>query len=87
VAGAHGRNFEELIYRVQKGGQDPPGRAHLGDLARAESLGLNKIGAIAPASKPPSSPSTAIPRRTSRRSSGCLVMKGGRVVKNELGRR
>ena len=23
VAGAHGRNFEELIYRVTEGGQDP----------------------------------------------------------------
>jgi len=49
VAGAHGRNFEELIYRVQEGGQ-PPMDAIISATSRAaESLHLDKeVGTIAP---------------------------------------
>jgi imidazolonepropionase-like amidohydrolase len=49
VAGAHGRNFEELIYRVQKGGQSPMDAIISATSLAAESLHLEKeIGTIAP---------------------------------------
>jgi imidazolonepropionase-like amidohydrolase len=49
VAGAHGRNFEELIYRVQQGGQSPMDAIISATSLAAESLHLEKeIGTIAP---------------------------------------
>jgi imidazolonepropionase-like amidohydrolase len=49
VAGAHGRNFEELIYRVQKGGQPPMDAIVSATSRAAESLGMaERIGALAP---------------------------------------
>ncbi|MFL6194723.1 MAG: amidohydrolase family protein, partial [Thermoanaerobaculia bacterium] len=49
VAGSHGRNFEELIYRVEKGGQDPMAAIVSATSLAAESLGLaDKVGAVAP---------------------------------------
>ena len=49
VAGADGRNFEELIYRVEKGGQDPMAAIVSATSLAAESLKLSKPGgAIAP---------------------------------------
>jgi imidazolonepropionase-like amidohydrolase len=49
VAGAHGRNIEGLLYRVQKGGQDPVAAIVSATSLAAESLNLgDKIGAIAP---------------------------------------
>ncbi len=49
VAGAHGRNFEELIYRVETGGQDPMQAIVSATSLAARSLGLDDtIGAIAP---------------------------------------
>jgi imidazolonepropionase-like amidohydrolase len=49
VAGAHGRNIEELIYRVQKGGHAAPAAIVSITSLAATSLGLEaKIGAIAP---------------------------------------
>lgn len=49
VAGSHGRNFEELIYRVEKGGQDPMAAIVSATSLAAESLGLQKdIGTAAP---------------------------------------
>ncbi len=48
VAGAHGRNFEELIYRVQEGGQNPMDAIVSATSRAAESLRLEKeIGSIA----------------------------------------
>ena len=49
VAGAHGQNAREIVYRVQKGGQ-PPMDAMVGALSlAAEAIGLgDSIGAIAP---------------------------------------
>jgi imidazolonepropionase-like amidohydrolase len=48
VAGAHGHNAEELIYRVQKGGQDPSAAIVSGTSLAAESIGLStRIGAVA----------------------------------------
>ena len=49
VAGAHGRNFQELVYRVQKGGQPPMDAITSATSLAAESLGLgDRIGSIAP---------------------------------------
>jgi imidazolonepropionase-like amidohydrolase len=49
VAGSHGRNLQELVYRVQKGGQDPMQAIISATSLAAESLGLgDRIGTIAP---------------------------------------
>ncbi|MBZ5522356.1 MAG: amidohydrolase family protein [Acidobacteriia bacterium] len=84
VAGAHGRNAEEFIDRVQAG--QPPMDALVAANARAaESLNLqNEIGAIAPGMQAdiialdgdPLKDITAVRRVV-------FVMKGGRVYKNE----
>jgi imidazolonepropionase-like amidohydrolase len=48
VAGAHGRNAEEFIYRVKDGGDSPMDAISSGTSVAAESLGLtNQIGSIA----------------------------------------
>ena len=49
VAGAHGRNADELIYRVRDGGQDPMDAIVSATSRAAESLGLaDTIGRIEP---------------------------------------
>src|SRR5213075_2905973 len=49
VAGSHGRNFQELVYRVRKGGQDPMAAITSATSLAAESLGLgDRVGTIAP---------------------------------------
>ncbi|HEX2328676.1 MAG TPA: amidohydrolase family protein [Candidatus Angelobacter sp.] len=84
VAGAHGRNAEELIYRVQDG-QDPMDALIAAQSRAAESLGLqNEIGSIAPGMQAdiialagdPLKDITAVRRVV-------FVMKGGKVYKNE----
>ena len=48
VAGAHGRNAEELIYRVQEGGDSPMDALESGTSVSAESLGIeDRIGSLA----------------------------------------
>jgi imidazolonepropionase-like amidohydrolase len=48
VAGAHGRNAEEFIYRVKDGGDSPMDALMSGTSVAAESLGMaDKIGSIA----------------------------------------
>ena len=48
VAGAHGRNAEEFIYRVKEGGEQPMDALTSGASVAAESLGMaREIGAIA----------------------------------------
>jgi imidazolonepropionase-like amidohydrolase len=48
VAGAHGRNVEEFIYRVKDGGDKPMDAINSGTSVAAESLGMaDKIGSIA----------------------------------------
>jgi imidazolonepropionase-like amidohydrolase len=48
VAGAHGRNAEEFIYRVKDGGDSPMDAIASGTSVAAESLGMgDRIGAIA----------------------------------------
>lgn len=85
VAGAHGRNAEELIYRVQKGGQDPmAAMASMTSLA-ARSLGLEgRIGTLAPGFEADLTAVEGDPRADI----GALrnvrfVMKGGKVFKME----
>lgn len=49
VAGAHGRNVQELVSRVREGGQDPMAAIVSATSLAAESLGLgDRIGSIAP---------------------------------------
>jgi imidazolonepropionase-like amidohydrolase len=85
VAGSHGRNFEELIYRVEKGGQDPMAAIISATSLAAESLGIaDKVGAVAPGLEAdliavagdPLQDITALKRVV-------WVMKAGRVVKSD----
>ena len=82
VAGAHGRNAEEFLYRVQTCGQDPMAALVSANSLAAEALGLqDRIGSIAPGLDAdiialrgdPLKDITAV-RRVA------LVMKGGKVV-------
>lgn len=84
VAGAHGRNAEEIIYRVERAKQ-PPMEALIGATSlAAESLGLSdRIGTLAPGMEAdliavegnPLEDITALRRVR-------FVMMAGRVVKN-----
>ena len=85
VAGAHGHNVEELIYRVQKGGQDPKAAIVSVTSLSAESLKMgDRIGSIAPGMEAdliavegdPLKDITAL-RRVK------FVMKGGRVFRTQ----
>lgn len=86
VAGAHGRNAEEFIYRVNDGGQDPMAAMVSAQSLSAESLGLQgQIGTIAPGMQAdiialdgdPREEITAVRRVV-------FVMKDGSVYKNEM---
>lgn len=86
TAGAHGRNAEELIYRVKDGGQQPMDAIVTATSRSAESLRLgSEIGTIAPGMEAdiiavdgnPLQDITAVRRVT-------FVMKGGKVYKNEV---
>jgi imidazolonepropionase-like amidohydrolase len=88
VAGAHGRNAEEFIYRVRDAGDKPMGALVSAASVAAESLGLgDKIGTIATGYDAdliavdgnPLTDITAVRRVV-------FVMKGGRVYKNERSR-
>jgi imidazolonepropionase-like amidohydrolase len=49
VAGAHGQNAREIVYRVQTGGQRPMDAILAATSVAAEALGLqDRIGAVAP---------------------------------------
>jgi len=87
VAGAHGRNAEELIDRVRDGGQDPMAAMVSANFLAAESMKLqNEIGSIAPGLQAdiialdgnPLDDITVV-RRVA------FVMKGGVVYKNVAG--
>jgi imidazolonepropionase-like amidohydrolase len=84
VAGSHGRNAEEFIYRVKDGGQPAMDAIVSGTSEAAESLRLgDKIGSIAPnmaadivaVDGDPLKDITAVRRVV-------FVMKNGRVYKN-----
>lgn len=89
VAGAHGRNALEFIYRVQEGHERNMDVIMSGTSIAAESLGMaDKIGSIAPGLEAdlvategnPLEDITAVRRVV-------FVMKGGKVYKNTLSRR
>ena len=84
LAGSHGNNWEELIYRVEVGGQDPMDALVSATSLAAESLGMqNEIGTIAPGFQAdliavqgnPAQDITALRRVV-------FVMKGGTIYKN-----
>jgi imidazolonepropionase-like amidohydrolase len=84
VAGAHGRNAEEFIYRVKDGGDTPMEALLTGTSVAAESLGMaDKIGSLAPGMEAdlvavegnPLDDITAVRRVV-------FVMKHGRIYKN-----
>jgi len=88
-AGAHGRNFEELIYRVRDGGQPPMAAIVSATSLSAESLRMqDRIGSIAAGMEAdiiatvgnPLDDITSVRRVV-------FVMKGGQVYKNEETRR
>ena len=85
LAGSHGRNWEELIYRVEVGGQDPADAIVSATSLAAESLGLgSEIGTLAPDFAAdlvafdgnPAEDITALRRVV-------FVMKGGVVYRND----
>ena len=85
VAGAHGRNGEDLICRVQDAGESPMHAIVSATSVSAESLRLgDRIGALAPGMEAdiiatdgdPTADITAV-RRVS------FVMKGGKVFRND----
>jgi imidazolonepropionase-like amidohydrolase len=85
VAGAHGRNSEELICRVQKGGQSAIDAITSATSLGAEALRMgDQIGAIAPGLQAdlvavqgdPTTDITALRRVM-------FVMKGGKIYRNE----
>lgn len=88
-AGAHGRNDEELVYRVRDGGQPPMDAIVSATSLSAESLRMqDRIGSIARGMEAdiiatdgnPVDDITAVRRVR-------FVMKGGKVYKNETARR
>ena len=85
VAGAHGRNVEDLICRVNEGGQKTMAAIVSATSLNAESMGLkDQIGAIATGLEAdiiavPGDPVRDITALRNVR----FVMKSGRVVKNE----
>jgi imidazolonepropionase-like amidohydrolase len=84
VAGAHGRNAEEFIYRVRDGGQDPMAAMVSANSLAAQAMNLDKeIGSLAPGMQAdiialdgdPTKDITAVRRVV-------FVMKAGVVYKN-----
>jgi imidazolonepropionase-like amidohydrolase len=83
TAGAHGRNAEEIVYRIEKAGQKPMDAIRGATSLAAESLGLeDKVGTIAPGMEAdivalegdPLTDPTAL-RRVA------FVMKGGKIFR------
>jgi imidazolonepropionase-like amidohydrolase len=88
-AGAHGRNYEELVYRVKDGGQPPMAAIVSATSMSAESLRMqDQIGSIAPGMEAdiiatvgnPVDDITSVRRVV-------FVMKGGQVYRNESAKR
>ncbi len=89
VAGSHGRNYQELVYRIEKGGQDPMAAVVSATSLAATELGLqDRIGSVAPGMEAdlialdgnPLDDPGALGRVR-------FVMKGGRVYRNDGGSR
>jgi imidazolonepropionase-like amidohydrolase len=84
VAGAHGHNVEELIYRVQTGGQDPKAAITSVTSLSAESLGMgDKIGSLTPGMEADIVAVEGDPLKNIETMRHVIfVMKGGQVFKN-----
>jgi imidazolonepropionase-like amidohydrolase len=85
VAGAHGRNAEEFIYRVRDGGQDPMAAMISAQSLAAKAMELdNQIGSLAPGMQAdiialdgdPTTDITAVRRVV-------FVMKAGKVYRDQ----
>jgi imidazolonepropionase-like amidohydrolase len=84
VAGTHGRNFEEFIYRVHDSGQQPMDAMVAAESRAAESIGMqDQIGSIAPGLQADIIATSGSPLDdiTNVRKV-VFVMKGGKVFKN-----
>jgi imidazolonepropionase-like amidohydrolase len=84
VAGGHGHNIEELVYRVQKGGQDPAAAIMSATSIAAESIAMgDRIGSLAPGMEADLIAVRGDPLRdiTVLRNIA-FVMKGGKIAKN-----
>jgi imidazolonepropionase-like amidohydrolase len=84
VAGSHGRNAEEFIYRVKDGGDTPMDALMSGTSVSAESLGMaDRIGSLAPGMEADIVATTGNPLDdiTAVRKVA-FVMKHGKVYKN-----
>lgn len=86
VAGSHGRNFEELIYRVEKGGQDPMAAIVSATSKAAECLGIaDRTGAVAPGLEADLIAVEGDPLKDINALRRVVwVMKEGKVVRNDL---
>lgn len=84
VAGSHGRNWEELAYRVREGGQQPMAAIVSATSLAALSLGLaDSIGAIAPGMQADLIAVAGNPLEDiSALGQVVFVMKGGNIYKN-----
>ena len=84
VAGAHGRNAEETIYRVEKGGQDAMAAIVAMTSLAAESLRMgDRIGALAPGMEADLTAVDGDPLKDIKALRRVrFVMKGGTVFKN-----
>jgi imidazolonepropionase-like amidohydrolase len=83
LAGSHGRNFQELEYRVRAGGQDPMAAITAATSLAAESLGLgDRIGTIAPGYEADLIAVEGDPLKDiAAMSKVVFVMKGGTIVR------
>src|SRR3954454_23494904 len=83
VAGAHGHNVEELIYRVQKGGQKPQDAIASATSISAASLNMgDHIGTLAPGMEADLIAVEGDPLKDiSALRNVALVMKGGKIFK------
>ena len=85
VAGSHGRNFEELIYRVETGGQEPMAAIVSATSLAAQALGIaDQVGAVAPGLEADLIAVAGDPLQDIKALKRVVwVMKSGRVVKSE----
>jgi imidazolonepropionase-like amidohydrolase len=83
VAGSHGRNFQELEYRVTTGGQKPMDAITSATSLAAESLGIgDRVGTIAGGYEADIIAVDGNPLRDiNALSHVSFVMKGGKIVK------
>ncbi|MDH5759222.1 MAG: amidohydrolase family protein [Gemmatimonadota bacterium] len=89
VAGAHGRNHEELVYRITAGGQDPMDAVVSATSLAAEALGLSgTVGRLAPGLEADLIALDGDPLKDPEALGRVVfVMKGGVVYRNDPPRR